>query len=204
MSSALSFQWHLCDVFKCAMCCISCSHTLSLLLCVLTLTPTATGAGPETLCGAELVDTLQFVCGERGFYFMLFSELSSHLVTVAMPASKMEGGVTEQDGLGSILGDKPMTELAVVPPMYRRSLVLDNNISDDNGNPKFIIVSDMRLKGHSARGLNPAFTRSLPLITDRSSSHTPSEYSLKIDRRDTDLDMLRCMIGRVYRPCWEV
>ncbi|XP_068573302.1 insulin-like growth factor I isoform X2 [Cebidichthys violaceus] len=69
MSSALSFQWHLCDVFKSAMCCISCSHTLSLLLCVLTLTPTATGAGPETLCGAELVDTLQFVCGERGFYF---------------------------------------------------------------------------------------------------------------------------------------
>ncbi|KAI3366341.1 hypothetical protein L3Q82_000500 [Scortum barcoo] len=52
-----------------AMCCISCSHTLSLLLCVLTLTPTATGAFPETLCGAELVDTLQFVCGERGFYF---------------------------------------------------------------------------------------------------------------------------------------
>ncbi|KTF92052.1 hypothetical protein cypCar_00016073, partial [Cyprinus carpio] len=26
-------------------------------------------AGPETLCGAELVDTLQFVCGDRGFYF---------------------------------------------------------------------------------------------------------------------------------------
>ncbi|XP_026182167.1 insulin-like growth factor 1 isoform X2 [Mastacembelus armatus] len=69
MSSALSSQWHLCDVFKSAMCCISCSHTLSLLLCVLTLTPTATGAGPETLCGAELVDTLQFVCGSRGFYF---------------------------------------------------------------------------------------------------------------------------------------
>uniref|UniRef100_H3D547 Insulin n=2 Tax=Tetraodon nigroviridis TaxID=99883 RepID=H3D547_TETNG len=69
MSSALSSQWHLCDVFKSAMCCISCSHTLSLLLCILTLTPTATGAGPETLCGAELVDTLQFVCGERGFYF---------------------------------------------------------------------------------------------------------------------------------------
>ncbi|XP_056134016.1 insulin-like growth factor I [Lampris incognitus] len=69
MPSAHFFQGHLCDVFKCAMCCVSCAHTLSLLLCVLTLTPTATGAGPETLCGAELVDTLQFVCGERGFYF---------------------------------------------------------------------------------------------------------------------------------------
>nr|UTQ11150.1 IGF1-1 [Channa maculata] len=78
MSSALSSQWHLCDAFKSIMGCISCSHTLSLLLCVLTLTPTATGSdgdrlrptqSPETLCGAELVDTLQFVCGERGFYF---------------------------------------------------------------------------------------------------------------------------------------
>ncbi|TNN40983.1 Insulin-like growth factor I [Liparis tanakae] len=69
MSRALSSQWHLCDAFKCAMCCISCSHALSLLLCVLSLTPTGTRAGPETLCGAELVDTLQFVCGERGFYF---------------------------------------------------------------------------------------------------------------------------------------
>ncbi|KAM9328673.1 insulin-like growth factor 1 [Pholidichthys leucotaenia] len=69
MSSALSFQWHLCDVFKSAMRCISCSHTLSLLLCVLSLTPTTTAEAPETLCGAELVDTLQFVCGDRGFYF---------------------------------------------------------------------------------------------------------------------------------------
>ncbi|XP_046878908.1 insulin-like growth factor I isoform X2 [Hypomesus transpacificus] len=69
MSSGHSSKWHLCDVFKCAMCCISCTHTLSLLLCVVALIPAATGAGPETLCGAELVDTLQFVCGDRGFYF---------------------------------------------------------------------------------------------------------------------------------------
>ncbi|KAI1888129.1 hypothetical protein AGOR_G00181860 [Albula goreensis] len=62
------FQGQLCDVFKCKMCCISCTHTLSLVLCVLTLTPVVT-AGAETLCGAELVDTLQFVCGDRGFYF---------------------------------------------------------------------------------------------------------------------------------------
>ncbi|XP_028304760.1 insulin-like growth factor 1 [Gouania willdenowi] len=69
MSGSLSFQRHLCDVFKGAMCCISCGHALSLLLCVLSLTPATGGAGTETLCGAELVDTLQFVCGERGFYF---------------------------------------------------------------------------------------------------------------------------------------
>jgi insulin-like growth factor 2 len=28
--------------------------------------------GPgETLCGGELVDTLQFVCSDRGFYFSM-------------------------------------------------------------------------------------------------------------------------------------
>lgn len=51
-----------------------------------------------------------------------------------------------------------------------------------------ISFQDARLKGHSVRGLNPAFTRSLPLLADRSLSYTPAEYSVKIDRRDTDLD----------------
>ncbi|KAL0610984.1 Insulin-like growth factor I, partial [Plecturocebus cupreus] len=47
---------------------MSSSHLFYLALCLLTFTSSAT-AGPETLCGAELVDALQFVCGERGFYF---------------------------------------------------------------------------------------------------------------------------------------
>ncbi|KAM9230551.1 insulin-like growth factor 1 isoform 1-T1 [Dugong dugon] len=46
----------------------SSSHLFYLALCLLTFTSSAT-AGPETLCGAELVDALQFVCGDRGFYF---------------------------------------------------------------------------------------------------------------------------------------
>ncbi|XP_035257849.1 insulin-like growth factor I, adult form isoform X1 [Anguilla anguilla] len=52
---------------ECKMGCCWYSHTLSLVFCILTLSP-AVKAGPETLCGAELVDTLQFVCGDRGFY----------------------------------------------------------------------------------------------------------------------------------------
>ncbi|ELW71586.1 Insulin-like growth factor I [Tupaia chinensis] len=47
---------------------MSSSHLFYLALCLLTFTTSAT-AGPETLCGAELVDALQFVCGDRGFYF---------------------------------------------------------------------------------------------------------------------------------------
>ncbi|XP_008279101.1 pro-MCH [Stegastes partitus] len=126
------------------------------------------------------------------FTLVLFSELSSNVVAVAMPA---EDGETEHEGLNSIFGDEPMVEPAAVPLVYRRNLVLDNDVRDEDGSPKVIVISDMRLKGHNVRGLNPAFTRSL--------SHTPAEYSSKIDRRETDLDVLRCMIGRVYRPCWE-
>ncbi|XP_006513321.1 insulin-like growth factor I isoform X6 [Mus musculus] len=47
---------------------MSSSHLFYLALCLLTFTSSTT-AGPETLCGAELVDALQFVCGPRGFYF---------------------------------------------------------------------------------------------------------------------------------------
>ncbi|XP_075967790.1 pro-MCH [Anarhichas minor] len=136
------------------------------------------------------------------YTLVLFSELSSHSVSVAMPASKVEDGIPEQDGF--FLGGEPMTEPAVVPLTYRRNLVLDNDMRDEDGSPKIIIVSDMGLKGHSIRGLNPAASRSLPLLTDRSLSYTPAEHSLKIERRNTDIDMLRCMIGRVYRPCWQV
>ncbi|XP_007503394.1 insulin-like growth factor I isoform X3 [Monodelphis domestica] len=58
----------LCDFLKVKMHTVSSVHLFYLALCLLTLTSSAT-AGPETLCGAELVDALQFVCGERGFYF---------------------------------------------------------------------------------------------------------------------------------------
>ncbi|XP_069486029.1 insulin-like growth factor I isoform X2 [Ambystoma mexicanum] len=44
------------------------ARLLYLAICLLTLTHSAPIAS-ETLCGAELVDTLQFVCQERGFYF---------------------------------------------------------------------------------------------------------------------------------------
>ncbi|KAL7371094.1 hypothetical protein ABVT39_018774 [Epinephelus coioides] len=134
------------------------------------------------------------------YTLLLFSELSRHSVTAAMPATKGDDSLSEQDGL--FLGDKPMSEPAGVPPVYRRSLMLDTNEMDEDGRSRIIIASDMGLRGHSIRGLNPAFTRSFPLLTDQSLSHTPAEHSLKIDRRNTDQDLLRCMIGRVYRPCW--
>ncbi|XP_069847559.1 insulin-like growth factor I isoform X1 [Dipodomys merriami] len=62
------FKCCFCDCLKVKMHFMTSSHLFYLVLCLLTFTSCAT-AGPETLCGAELVDALQFVCGDRGFYF---------------------------------------------------------------------------------------------------------------------------------------
>uniref|UniRef100_A0A3P9KH88 Uncharacterized protein n=1 Tax=Oryzias latipes TaxID=8090 RepID=A0A3P9KH88_ORYLA len=122
---------------------------------------------------------------------VLFSELNSHLI--ALPSSKAEDAA-DQDGLDSLLDDESVMKTAMIRPTYRWSLMLDNNVKDEEI-PQLVVISDTRLKGRSFRGLNSAFTRRL---TERS----PSDYSMNIDRRDKDLNMLRCMIGRVYRPCW--
>ncbi|NP_001082128.1 insulin-like growth factor II-A precursor [Xenopus laevis] len=42
---------------------------LSITFLVYTLDSAKAYRATETLCGGELVDTLQFVCGDRGFYF---------------------------------------------------------------------------------------------------------------------------------------
>ncbi|XP_038137199.1 pro-MCH [Cyprinodon tularosa] len=127
------------------------------------------------------------------FAIMLFSEMNSHFITVAMPAAAAE----EQEGLGSILAEEDMTERAAVPQTYRRSLPND-------GTSRIIVIPDMKMKGHSIRGLNLELTQSHPLITERSLDNALDEFTFKINKREKDLDMLRCMIGRVYRPCWEV
>nr|XP_060632866.1 insulin-like growth factor I isoform X2 [Anolis sagrei ordinatus] len=63
------FKCCFCDILKVKMLTVSYVHLFYFGLCVLTLTSSPAAAGSETLCGAELVDALQFVCGERGFYF---------------------------------------------------------------------------------------------------------------------------------------
>lgn len=70
------------------------------------------------------------------YTLVLFSELSSHLVT----ATKVEDA-TEQDGLGLILGDGPMTQPADGPSVYRQNSVQDNSVRGEDGRPKIIIVS---------------------------------------------------------------
>lgn len=69
---------------------------------------------------------------------VLLSELSGHLLTVAMPAVKdPNDGAMEQDGLGMILGDEAAIEVAGTASPYRRS----NSLKDEDQRAKIIVVS---------------------------------------------------------------
>ncbi|XP_013881299.1 pro-MCH [Austrofundulus limnaeus] len=136
------------------------------------------------------------------FTLVLFSDLNSHLVTAALFSAEAEDVPTaDQESLDSVLGDETMAEPVWVPTLDRRNMMVDN-IKED-GTPKILIISGTGLRGHGVRGLNPTISRSRPLIPKQTRSHVPDDFALNIEKREKDLDMLRCMIGRVYRPCWE-
>ncbi|XP_077450327.1 pro-MCH [Stigmatopora argus] len=69
------------------------------------------------------------------------------------------------------------------------------DVADENGSPKVVLL-DTKQRSSRFRGLDHR-----PRVTDdlRWSRTAPVET---LARRDTDIEMLRCMIGRVYRPCW--
>ncbi|XP_068442980.1 pro-MCH [Clinocottus analis] len=148
---------------------------------------------------ADIVETMISVYSAL-CTLVLLSELSGRSVAIAVPASKVEDGAQEQNGF--FLGAEPLTELAGIPLGYGQNLVLDANERDEGGSPKILFVSDVRLKGRGIRGMNPAFSRILPRLADQSLGFASADRSLKVERRNTDIDILRCMIGRVYRPCW--
>ncbi|XP_067110946.1 pro-MCH [Osmerus mordax] len=135
------------------------------------------------------------------FTLVLLCELSAHTVCQGEPTGKLEEAWMERQNLNSMLDDEAMAEPSLHVPAYRQSSIQDNRLEDEDGTPKIIVLSDIGLKRHSRRGLNSA--RAPPLLTERSTDQTPAEYNLRIERREADLDMLRCMIGRVYRPCWQ-
>ncbi|XP_072309897.1 pro-melanin-concentrating hormone, like [Eucyclogobius newberryi] len=104
-------------------------------------------------------------------------------LSAAVPMSKGEDGSLEQDALASLLSDD-MTDI---------------NPSDIEAGskprlPRVIVVGDPSLwQGlramHSGAGL---FKRRV--------EEEHQDLNIPILRRDT----MRCMVGRVYRPCWEV
>ncbi|XP_056132682.1 pro-MCH [Lampris incognitus] len=134
------------------------------------------------------------------FTLVLFSEFGGQAVSLALPASNAEDVMMDQESWGSLQGEEDMAEPAVPIPLNKQPTILDSKPEEEGGNPRIILLSDVWLGGHRRRGVKPAYVRSLPLLPG--SAHPPADHLLETERRQTDTNVLRCMIGRVYRPCW--
>ncbi|XP_037099401.1 pro-MCH [Syngnathus acus] len=112
---------------------------------------------------------------------LLLSNLSRRAVTAAT-----------DDELSPLMGDDS------VPATGALGTNLMWDVADEDGGPKVLLLADKRRRGLHFRGLH----RRLPVMDEpRWSQNAAAE---RLERRDNenDIDMLRCMIGRVYRPCW--
>uniref|UniRef100_A0AAV2J125 Melanin-concentrating hormone n=1 Tax=Knipowitschia caucasica TaxID=637954 RepID=A0AAV2J125_KNICA len=101
-------------------------------------------------------------------------------VSAAVPMSKDDGS---QETLASLLGDDlSETNLSEV------------ELSTKPRPPRVIVVGDPGLW----QGLRSLHTGTA--LFKRRAEEEHQDLSIPILRRDT----MRCMVGRVYRPCWEV
>lgn len=99
---------------------------------------------------------------------------------LASPVGRPGDSSSEQEVLAQLLGE----EVA--------------ETSRDIGAPRVIVVGDTSLWG-TLRGLERGTFPQLATAERRDTNQEPNP-NLSILRRDT----MRCMVGRVYRPCWEV
>ncbi|XP_029544869.2 pro-MCH 2 [Oncorhynchus nerka] len=123
--------------------------------------------------------------------FALALFLESYTPSMAIPMGKMEDTALEQDTLDSLLNE----EVADKNPDSVRS-----------GSSKIIVLADSGMWKNLNRGLPlyklkaAAAGLDRALTLDRREADQDLNPSISIVRRDT----MRCMVGRVYRPCWEV
>ncbi|XP_062410621.1 pro-melanin-concentrating hormone, like [Sardina pilchardus] len=103
------------------------------------------------------------------------------LTSSASPAGRAGDSSAEQDVLAQLLDEEA------------------GEASRDAGGPRVIVVGDASLWG-TLRTLERATLPHLATAVRRDTNQEPISNSLSVLRRDT----MRCMVGRVYRPCWEV
>ncbi|XP_059904524.1 pro-MCH [Gadus macrocephalus] len=130
------------------------------------------------------------------FTLLLFSEICAHSMALPLAgAGNYDDDRTDLESLDALLEDNKLPAGAGVQNLGGFTNRLDE------GRPRIIIVSDTGFRGHRTHGLDRASSRAL--LAGPNADHTPGDLRVNVDRRETDLDMLRCMIGRVYRPCWQ-
>ncbi|XP_013878024.1 pro-melanin-concentrating hormone, like [Austrofundulus limnaeus] len=115
--------------------------------------------------------------------------LEYNALSVALPVGQIEDGSMEQDAFTSLLSDE----------------AAENSLADAD----LTSVSKGRASREIVVAVDPSLWRDLRVLQNglsvykrRAEDHRDAgqQPNIPILRRDT----MRCMVGRVYRPCWEV
>ncbi|XP_061071797.1 pro-melanin-concentrating hormone, like [Conger conger] len=141
------------------------------------------------------------------FIMTLLSE--SFVGSRAMATTKMEDSSSEQDVLNSFQSEEAVDN-GLNPASLNRYMMLGVGKTTKGGNLKIIVVDTGISMGARAlaRGLKlynlqdpeVAQTPENILTQEQRGADQDLRSGIAIARRDT----MRCMVGRVYRPCWEV
>ncbi|KAF7693845.1 hypothetical protein HF521_007598 [Silurus meridionalis] len=143
----------------------------------------------------------------------LLVNLVDHSATFALPTNRMKDDTANQNSISAVMDDDAMNVAGPSGFSPRRFPLIEGRLADEDGIKKIFILSDLGSKGASGSDASSGFGRAFPVLSpwriDRALAATQKDEWHDADdlipmaKRNTDNKMLRCMIGRVYRPCWQ-
>ncbi|NXG27596.1 MCH protein, partial [Dromaius novaehollandiae] len=162
--------------------------------------------------------------------YMLILSLSLFSQGFLISVSKSLQKVEDEDmwlntfSLGSTLRNGDRTENRGATPLLKHYKTEDSSFLDEeeDRNPKFFDIGSKHDFLNQGMAINLG-TKHLPYLALKGAMTFPADTEIQNieliqERRDTrdeensakfpigrrDFDMLRCMLGRVYRPCWQI
>ncbi|XP_030004520.1 pro-melanin-concentrating hormone, like [Sphaeramia orbicularis] len=120
------------------------------------------------------------------FIFAAALLFECYALSAAVPMGRTEENSVEQDAFTSLLSEETA-----------ENSFSDADVASRSRGPRVIVVADQSMwkELRSLHGGQPLYKRRAD-----DTEHRDQDLSIPILRRDT----MRCMVGRVYRPCWEV
>ncbi|KAL4612668.1 pro-MCH [Arapaima gigas] len=147
------------------------------------------------------------------FAAVLISECCTSSDAMAMPKGTLDKVQAERALVSSFLTTEALIDNSIDAITSNQHSILENSLAD-GGRMKVVVITDMGHQDNPQDGaLGPIFSRAPASHKLQDTDGTVSEKIQNEGRRDTskhipverrDFDVLRCMVGRVYRPCWQV
>ncbi|XP_035280770.1 pro-MCH [Anguilla anguilla] len=145
------------------------------------------------------------------FAVALLSKCYTIAASSAIPTGKQDEGRAEQV-LNSVMGGEAMAENSIDALASNQNPTWDSGLVEEEGRAKSF-VTNFDLKGLSRGTWSPALLQVLRFPKIKEVGATSPEQINVEERRGADeqisiqrkdFTMHNCMLGRMYRPCWQL